>query len=78
MSAQQCNDCGKFMKDGTWAEIYDYVNMSLEYDHYRCRRCTEKLGPAKSNARPRDGDMSQYQGVIDWKPVPEPYEERSK
>lgn len=63
----QCNDCGRFMKIGgkaSWAAVYDFAGMCLSHEHYRCDDCTDRLGPARSNARPADGDMSSYQGFF--------------
>lgn len=61
----KCDDCGRFMSEAgsTWAEIYDFAAMCLDRTHHRCKRCTEKLGPAKSNAKPCSGDMTPYEGV---------------
>lgn len=63
-NAPQCDDCGRFMnrKGSTWANIYDFAGRCLDREHFRCARCTEKLGPAQSNAKPYDGDMQHYQG----------------
>jgi hypothetical protein len=61
----KCDDCGRFMSDGTWADIYDFVAMECAYCHFRCPRCTEALGPAQSNARPYNGNMRPYQGRLD-------------
>lgn len=61
----KCDDCGRFMKfdeRATWANKYDFVAMECIYEHFRCGRCTELLGPVLSNARPYNGDMSPYQG----------------
>lgn len=60
----RCDDCGRFMTPagGSWAHIYDMIGMGLDHEHWRCRRCTDLLGPVASNARPYDGDMSPYQG----------------
>lgn len=60
----KCDDCGRFMSSGTWADKFDFVAMEPDYCHYRCDRCSEKFGPAASNARPANGDMSQYQGRL--------------
>ena len=60
----RCDDCGRFMSKGSWADIYDFVALCCDYQHFRCARCTEKLGPALSNAKPHNGDMSPYQGVF--------------
>lgn len=62
----QCDDCGRFMnrKGASWAHIYDFVGMGLDREHFRCAGCTERLGPAQSNARPHDGNMQEYQGVF--------------
>jgi len=62
----KCDCCGRFMKcaDGaSWAEIYDMVGMGLDHEILRCAECTQRLGPAESNARPYDGNMTPYQGV---------------
>jgi hypothetical protein len=59
----RCDLCGRFCKSGTWAEIYDMSGWSgLEYEAFRCDACTEKAGPATTNARPYDGDLTGYQG----------------
>lgn len=60
----KCTDCGRFMRDGTWAAIFDLVAMELSHEHWRCTRCTGKLGPAQSNARPHNGDMTPYEGRL--------------
>jgi hypothetical protein len=62
----KCNDCGRFMTlsgGASTACMYDFVAMELSHKHYRCARCTAKLGPIDSNARPADGDMSPYQSI---------------
>jgi len=61
----KCDDCGRFMRfdaRASWAHKYDFVAMECVYEHYRCARCTEELGPVHSNARPYNGDMSPYEG----------------
>ena len=64
----KCHDCGKFMNPeapgSSWAHKYDLVGMCLDYMHDRCAACSEKLGPAQSNATPTNGDMSPYQGQV--------------
>lgn len=62
----RCDDCGRFAStDGaSAANIYDFVAMELSHEHFRCRRCTERLGPAVSNARPWDGDLAPYQRLF--------------
>lgn len=61
----RCDDCGRFMTpDGaSWAAIYDMIGLELRHEHKRCATRTAKHGPVQSNARPRDGDMSPYQGL---------------
>ena len=63
---QRCDDCGRFCQtDGaTWAEIYDFVAMGLDHEHLRCSHCTDRLGPAQSNATPHGGDLTPYQGEL--------------
>ncbi len=61
----KCDDCGRFMRcddRATWADQYDFVAMECIYQHFRCARCTEAMGPVQSNARPYNGDMSPYEG----------------
>ncbi|HUN82418.1 MAG TPA: hypothetical protein VMV81_13020 [Phycisphaerae bacterium] len=65
----RCDDCGQFTRfskgsGASWAAIYDFAAPGLDHEHCRCRRCTEQLGPVKSNAKPWDGDMSSYQCVL--------------
>ena len=65
MNGSRCDDCGRFFRPderATWAEIYDMIGMGLDRERHRCALCTESLGPAQSNARPHDGDLSPYQG----------------
>ncbi len=67
--AHKCDDCGKFSsgKEGggaSWAYQYDFVAMEASYDHHRCPKCTALMGPVQSNARPSNGDMKPYQGMI--------------
>lgn len=67
-SGMRCDDCGKFASfakgsGASSALIYDFVGMGLDHETFRCRRCTEELGPVRSNAKPWDGDMSRYEGV---------------
>lgn len=73
----RCDDCGRFISYDapgvSWGERYDMVAMCCDYVHFRCPRCTEKFGPAFSNARPCDGDMSPYQGM---NPIPDQQEEQ--
>lgn len=58
----RCSDCGSFLtRSYSWANIY--AHDGLDYEHFRCARCTSKLGPALSNARPIDVDMTPYQGT---------------
>ena len=60
----RCDDCGRFLSaPASWAMIYDMVACEALYEHQRCKRCHDKYGPAQSNARPHNGDMSPYQGV---------------
>jgi hypothetical protein len=60
----KCTDCGRFCSRGTWALIFDFVAMEPSHEHFRCERCVDRLGPAGSNARPRNGDMSPYEGTF--------------
>lgn len=63
----KCDDCGRFMTTagGSSADIYDFgPSPGLDHEHYRCNKCTERLGPAESNARPSNGDMSPYQRML--------------
>lgn len=68
MSAIRCDDCGRFSRaeGASMADIYDFTpgSMGLDREHFRCARCTEVLGPARSNARPHDGDMSRYEWLL--------------
>lgn len=62
----RCDDCGRFMSlsgGASSARMYDFVAMEPSYDHARCRKCTETIGPVQSNARPANGDMSPYQSM---------------
>lgn len=60
----RCDDCGQFMREASsWAHIYDFVAMELSHEHFRCKRCTERLGPVRTNARPANGDLSPYEGT---------------
>ena len=62
----KCDDCGRFFgygaPGGTWAHKYDFVAMEQSHTHLRCPRCTVRLGPVLSNARPSDGNMAPYEG----------------
>lgn len=63
----RCDDCGRFTDGGpgsSWAEHYDFAGMQLDHTHIRCPDCTDKLGPVESNAKPCDGDMNPYEGVV--------------
>jgi len=66
----KCDDCGKFMsadlRGVSWAELYDFnpAAYGLDHTHYRCRKCTKKFGAVESNAKPANGDMTPYQGVL--------------
>lgn len=64
----KCDDCGRFLSyeaPGTsYADKYDFVAMCCDYQHWRCSDCTARLGPVHSNARPYNGDMIPYQGII--------------
>lgn len=62
----KCDDCGRFMtteKGASSASIYSFnpQSLGLDYEHMRCRSCSEKMGPVQSNAQPHDGDMTKYQ-----------------
>lgn len=61
----KCSDCGKFMRldGGSSANIYDMTAMCLSHEHYRCARCTNDIGPIRSNACPVDEEMSPYETV---------------
>lgn len=62
----KCDDCGRYSglhSGASSAEIFDFVAMCLSHQHLRCARCTKKLGPVRSNARPANGDMSPYETV---------------
>ena len=63
----KCSTCGRFMgwrePKSSWVEIYS-GRSGLDREYYRCQSCTEKLGPAESNAAPYDKDMSSYQEVF--------------
>lgn len=61
----RCRICGRFCSSGTAAVIFDLVAMEPSHDIVHCAACTEKHGPAVSNARPADGDMSAYQGSFE-------------
>ena len=62
--ALNCSRCGRFMSKGTWANIYDFVAMELSHEIQHCQKCTDSGFPALSNARPYNGDMSPYQGIM--------------
>lgn len=62
----KCDDCGRFMQlsgGASSAMIFDFANMQPDYDHTRCSKCTSRLGPVRSNARPSGGDMTPYQSL---------------
>ncbi len=59
-----CKICGRFATAGTWAYQYDFVAMEPSYDSERCQPCTDKIGPALSNARPCNNVWDQYEGRI--------------
>jgi hypothetical protein len=62
----KCDDCGQFATSepgSSGARMYDFAAMEPDYDHFRCKRCTERLGPVHSNARPASGDMRGYEQV---------------
>lgn len=63
----RCDNCAKFARPngGSFATIWDFVGMGLDHEQFRCGPCTERLGPAQSNARPADGDMSPYQWLVE-------------
>lgn len=63
-----CATCGRFFKSGpgcSWAAMYDMVHMQLNCEVIQCDSCTTKYGPLHSNAKPADGDMSPYEGIIE-------------
>lgn len=60
----KCDDCGRFISEPkSWADIYDFAAYCCDHTHFRCEKCHDKLGPAESNARPHNGDMTTYQGI---------------
>lgn len=59
-----CETCGQFATAGSWAHQYDFAAMEPSHDSERCQRCTDKLGPVLSNARPRNDIWDQYEGRI--------------
>jgi len=63
----KCDDCGRFISYGaaglSWADQYTFYPPGCDYVHQRCPRCTERLGPVTSNARPHDGNMGSFQGI---------------
>lgn len=63
MGALRCDTCARFCRGAgaTFATQFDFVAMEAAYDAVRCAECTARLGPAKSNARPHDGDTSRWE-----------------
>lgn len=62
----KCDDCQRFMSlsgGASSARMYDMAAMEASHDHARCVRCTSRMGPVQSNARPADGDMRPYQST---------------
>jgi hypothetical protein len=60
-----CDLCGRFVGcGGSFAMIFDFVKMEPSHDIARCKKCTETIEPAQSNARPYNKEMSQYQWVL--------------
>lgn len=71
-TSPRCDDCGQFasLADGaSSAMIFSFVDMSPDYDHLRCKKCTAKLGPVHSNARPSNGYMTPYESVTALAPA---------
>ena len=69
----RCNDCGRFTNGvgATFAVIFDFGEMCPDHDHCRCADCSAKLGPARSNARPANGDTSPWEWAqSDMSPSP--------
>jgi len=67
-SPLRCDDCGQFATPANGASsamIFDMVAMCPDYDHLRCPKCTAKLGPVRSNARPSNGNMQPYETIHD-------------
>lgn len=63
-----CDRCNRVVflneRGASWANTYDFVAMEPKSELMRCARCTRKVGPVRSNARPSNGDMSPYQGYF--------------
>lgn len=59
-----CSSCGRFATQGSWAHQYDFVAMEPSHDEERCQACTDRYGPATSNARPYNNCWDQYEGRI--------------
>ena len=59
-----CDTCGRFSTRGSWAHQYDFVAMEPSHDTERCQACTDRHGPALSNARPYNDCWDPYEGRI--------------
>jgi hypothetical protein len=66
-----CSGCGRFATQGSWAHQYDFVAMEPSHDTELCQHCTDKNGPAMSNARPHNNVWDRYEGrIVDGEYVP--------
>lgn len=67
-SHHNCDVCGRFVSieapGVSLAEIFDFVGMQPDHTRIHCPSCTSRIGPAQSNARPANGDMSPYEHMI--------------
>lgn len=65
----KCDRCGRFTHGPTTAYAVMYseplcLGGGIDREIFRCAKCVDKYGMPQSNACPRDGDMSPYQGII--------------
>jgi hypothetical protein len=65
MNVNNCDACGRFVgMGGSFAMIFDFVAMEPSHEIFRCKKCTETIGPCCSNARPADENMKPYQWIL--------------